>query len=203
MCVYCCVKSKSRSFGVLGIYAENSVENRTQRHGRINGLTFLRIMYVIYSMFEYVFEMSTLGFEGTETPENRVLNFPRHLSYDLLLISVSTVKTLDIKQYCILTNTTSYVILCFTLLSHRRLIRNVWQKWCSVIVRETIVLLVYGSYSGRFIGRAVSGIFRHIPAVFNKVCTTCQAYLIRVGRPFQCLAEHVVVIYFLYGECKA
>jgi len=102
-----------------------------------------------------------LGFEGTETPGNRVLNFPRPFSYDLFLISVSTVKTLSIKLYCMLMNEINCYLLFRTSVTQpikqHRLTKVMYR---SVIVRETIVLLVYGSCSGRFIGRAVSEVSR-------------------------------------------
>ena len=42
-----------------------------------------------------------VGFEGTEIPENRFLNFQRHFSYDFFHLYVSTVKILCIKLYCV------------------------------------------------------------------------------------------------------
>ena len=90
-----------------------------------------------------------LGFEGTETPGKRVLNFPRHFSYDLFLIVLNSTAYSRTKEIVIFFFHTSVI-------QPIKLHRVTKVMYRSVIVRETIVLLVYGPSRGRFIGRAVS-----------------------------------------------
>jgi len=60
--------------------------------------------------------------------EVKLLNFLRHLSKDLFLMQVYTMKIPCAQRYCIPSDKTIHVTLCFTRPSHRGLNRTVWQK---------------------------------------------------------------------------
>jgi hypothetical protein len=108
----------------------------------------------------------------------RYFKFPRCFSYDLFLVSVSTMKTHLLNSTAYSRTKQIYVALCFMSLSGSRLSWTVWQKCFSVIVRATVVLLVYGSYSGRFIGRAVwATSTQELRTECKSLCTTCQGCL--------------------------
>lgn len=73
------------------ISTEISVENRTQAHGKLNGFSFLHIMYLCVCVCNKIYHMLRAGvgndllrvsdmldIEENKTPEERVLNLPHH-----------------------------------------------------------------------------------------------------------------------------
>jgi len=91
-----------------------------------------------------------LDLEGTETPENSILNFLLHFSYDFLLIHVSKRKASAL--YCTAySQLKNYVAECFTLLLRNSLNWNVCLRRCGVTVRATIILVTCDWWNGRFI----------------------------------------------------